>query len=302
MPTLDSPIAYPVRRPAPFRDWSPSIHYAQSQVMAPCVLEWRRLYDYELLYVSEGEAATTMNGQRHRIAAGQVVFLPAGVLHRNEVIAPNTRFVGIHFDFFGELDVWSDADMVVDEENEDPQKYCREAYAEPFSPLSAQAVMALPPAGAALMEQIAEEFSLRPLGYELACKALLLALLAQLLRLQFAKPLPGTSVHGARIHELMAEIERDPARRWSNPMLAERMRMNEDHMAKLFKSVAGQAPGEFVRSVRHREARRLLRETDLTAQQIGEQVGYADLHYFSRLFSKLEGVSPRTYRKLSRVL
>ncbi|NBD25356.1 AraC family transcriptional regulator [Paenibacillus glycinis] len=293
---------YPLRRTAPFRAWSPSIHYAKYQVLAPHVLQWRRLYDFELLFVFEGEAATTMNGQRHAIAAGQLVFLPAGVLHRNEVVAPNTRFLGIHFDFFNELAVYGEEDLVVNEDAVEPAKFCEEALAEPFSPLSSFAVMTPPPSCVALMEQLVQEFAVRPLGYELACKALMLGVLSQLLRLQFAKPGPGATVHGARIQALMAEIERRPAERWSNPLLAERLAMNEDHMAKLFKAVAGVAPGEFVRAVRHREARRLLRETDLTAEQIGERVGYADLHYFSRIFRKLEGVSPRAYRKLSRVL
>ncbi|SFJ79288.1 AraC-type DNA-binding protein [Paenibacillus sp. UNC496MF] len=293
---------YPLRRTAAFREWSPSIHYAKYQVLQPAALEWRRLYDYELLYVYEGEAATEMNGRRHAVRTGQLVFLPAGVRHRNAVVAPNTRLLGIHFDFFDELAVLSDADLVVNEETADAAKFCREAHAEPFAPLSAFAVLTPPPACVGLMEAIVEEFSARPLGYELACKSLMLGVLSRLLRLQYAEPLSGATIHVARIRELIAEIERRPAERWSNPQLAERLAMNEDHMAKLFKGVAGQAPGEFVRAARHREARRLLRESDLTAERIGELVGYADLHYFSRVFRKLEGVSPRAYRKLSRVL
>lgn len=80
------------------------------------------------------------------------------------------------------------------------------------------------------------------------------------------------------------------------------MNMSVDHAAKLFKQIAGMPPSEFVQSVRHREARKWLRESDLSIEQIGDLVGYSDIHYFSRIFRRHEGISPREYRKLSKIL
>ncbi|MCA1291550.1 AraC family transcriptional regulator [Paenibacillus sp. alder61] len=50
------------------------------------------------------------------------------------------------------------------------------------------------------------------------------------------------------------------------------------------------------------EACRMLRDTDWTIEEVGAHVGYSDIHYFSRLFSANKGISPRAYRKLSRIL
>ena len=41
----------------------------------------------------------------------------------------------------------------------------------------------------------------------------------------------------------------------------------------------------------------LLRFTDMTVDEIGAAVGMADANYFSRMFRKVEGISPRGYRK-----
>ncbi|MBB6735587.1 AraC family transcriptional regulator [Cohnella zeiphila] len=293
---------YPLQRRAPFREWSPSVHYARHQRMSTGVLTQRRLYDFELLYVSQGEAATTMRGQRHTIAAGQLIFLPSGVYHRNEVVSePEARFLGIHFDFFDELDIQTESDMIVNEDSPQPDKFAREALSDAFPPLSSAAVYTVPLVFVQTMEQIVQEFAMRPVGYELACKALMLSLLAQLARLPRGRP-DAASPHDPKLQALMTAIEAEPARPWTNRDVAGSLHLSLDHAAKLFKQASGLSPGEFVHAVRHREARRLLRETDLSVERVGESVGYGDIHYFSRVFRRHEGISPTDYRKLSRIL
>ncbi len=294
---------YPLKRNALLRDWSPSIHYAQFQRMPAGALARRRLYDFELLFVSQGEAATTMRGERYRLEAGQLIVLPAGVFHQNEVVSrPDARFLGIHFDFFDELDIQTEADMVVNEQNVQQEKFAREGCAEGMPLLSMHPVYTPSMPCIQLMEQLVQEFTMRSPGYELACKALMQQILVHLLRMAIAESLSQASQHSGKLMELMARMEANPALEWTNAIIAEGMELSLDHTAKLFKQAAGMPPSEFVQSIRHREARRLLRESELPVERIGEAVGYPDIHYFSRLFRKLEGISPREYRKLARIL
>ena len=44
------------------------------------------------------------------------------------------------------------------------------------------------------------------------------------------------------------------------------------------------------------KAKKLLRSTDLATAEIAAQVGYKDPHYFSFVFKKTLGTSPREYR------
>ncbi|GBF72256.1 AraC family transcriptional regulator [Paenibacillus sp. 598K] len=294
---------YPLRRPAQQREWRPSIHYAQIQRMPTGVLERRRLYDFELLYVSQGEAATTIYGERHPLEAGQLIFLPSGVYHQNEAIsAPYTKFMGIHFDFFDELDIQTEADMVVREEEVQPEKFAREPWTEGLPLFSSITVVTPPLPCVQLMEQLVEEFTMRSPGYEVACQGLMQQILIQLLRMAMTEQLQRTSEHSARLMELMAQIEARPEGGWTGEVLAQRLDLSRDHAAKLFRQAAGAPLTVYVQQVRHREARKLLRESDWPIERIGEAVGYQDIHYFSRLFRRLEGISPREYRKLSRIL
>ncbi|KOR90495.1 AraC family transcriptional regulator [Paenibacillus solani] len=300
---VDVSLSFPIKREAPVKEWSPSIHYAQFQRMATGALPQRRLYDFELLYVCQGAAVTTMYGNTYSIEAGQLIFLPSGVYHQNEVVShPDARFLGIHFDFYDELDIQTEADMIVNEAVLDVNKLAHEAVSPAFPPLSSRVIYTPPLSCVQMMERIVEDFTLRPAGYELACKGLMLDVLVQLFRTHSSQSLMETSPHNARLIELMTQIEQAPAKDWSNRVIAEQLMLSADHTAKLFKRFAGMPPSEFVQSVRHREARRLLRESDISIEAVGERVGYPDIHYFSRIFRRLEGITATDYRKLSRIL
>lgn len=295
--------SYPRQRQAPFREWSPRVHYAQFQRLNRAVLTERRLYNFELLYVCQGEAATTMRGQRYYLNAGQLIFLPSGVFHQNEVVSsPDARFLGIHFDYFDEVDIQTESDMIVNESAIQLDKFAIEACCEAFPPLSMHPVYTPSLVCVQLMEQLVDEFTNRPLGYELVCKALMLSILAHLMRSPLQRSISHASQHDSKITKVMEGIEANPARSWTNAIIAEELDLSIDHTAKLFKKMAGMPPSEFVQSIRHREARRLLRESQLSIEIIGERVGYPDIHYFSRIFRRHEGISASEYRKFSRIL
>ena len=53
---------------------------------------------------------------------------------------------------------------------------------------------------------------------------------------------------------------------------------------------------EYVTSKRMEKARKLLRQTEKTSGEIAQEVGYKDSHYFSFVFKKTQGCTPREYR------
>jgi AraC family transcriptional regulator, arabinose operon regulatory protein len=53
----------------------------------------------------------------------------------------------------------------------------------------------------------------------------------------------------------------------------------------------------YTRSLRLREARRLLRQTNKSLADIAATLGFSDVYYFNREFSRMAGVPPAAYRK-----
>lgn len=59
----------------------------------------------------------------------------------------------------------------------------------------------------------------------------------------------------------------------------------------------GMSFSDYVGRIRVDRAKRLFRETGLSVSAVGERVGIPDQSNFARLFRKIEGMSPPTYRK-----
>ena len=70
------------------------------------------------------------------------------------------------------------------------------------------------------------------------------------------------------------------------------------YLSKIFKDAYGTTINAYILSRRITEAKKLLRFTDLSIDEIGSRVGMNDANYFSRSFKKLEGISPSEYKRL----
>ena len=79
--------------------------------------------------------------------------------------------------------------------------------------------------------------------------------------------------------------------------LAERYYINKYYLTKIFKETYDSTINRYIIAKRITRAKQLLRFTDMTVDEIGAAVGMGDANYFSRTFRKVEGISPREYRK-----
>ena len=65
-----------------------------------------------------------------------------------------------------------------------------------------------------------------------------------------------------------------------------------------FKKYTGSTPMQFIVGIRINNAQMLLETTTYSINEISKILGYDNQLYFSRLFHKWKGYSPREYRKL----
>lgn len=68
----------------------------------------------------------------------------------------------------------------------------------------------------------------------------------------------------------------------------------------VFRSQLGMPPTEYLTKIRMSTACELLTSTDLPVKEIAAMVGYADAHFFSRMFRSRLGVSPKAYRDVGK--
>jgi two-component system, response regulator YesN len=78
-------------------------------------------------------------------------------------------------------------------------------------------------------------------------------------------------------------------------MLSAELGISAGYISRVFAREAGCTFVEFLAKVRIGEAQRLMAETNLKFYEISERVGLANPEYFSRLFKKIVGKSPKDY-------
>lgn len=79
--------------------------------------------------------------------------------------------------------------------------------------------------------------------------------------------------------------------------LCQKACMSKSGFFRAFRDSFGLSPVEFIIRERISLARRLLTNPALTVLEVSERVGFANPHYFSRLFKTLEGITPKSYRE-----
>lgn len=82
--------------------------------------------------------------------------------------------------------------------------------------------------------------------------------------------------------------------------VAEHVRLSASWFSKLFRTEVQQTFSDYLASYRIVQAKKLLEESALPIQEIADRIGVPDPHYFSRLFTKCTGQSPKEFRNSAR--
>jgi signal transduction histidine kinase/AraC-like DNA-binding protein/ABC-type sugar transport system substrate-binding protein len=101
----------------------------------------------------------------------------------------------------------------------------------------------------------------------------------------------------ALVKRAVAYIQQHHARDLSRQDIAAAVGVSKNYLSQIFHQELGISPWEYLNRYRIKQAKELLRRTDARITEVAAQVGFADLAYFSRVFRKHVGASPRTYRE-----
>lgn len=78
--------------------------------------------------------------------------------------------------------------------------------------------------------------------------------------------------------------------------ISEEVQLSKSYLNAVFKAQTGKSPVEFFIHLKMQEACKLLKSTDYYIYEVSSELGYTDQYYFSRIFKKVVGVSPKDYK------
>lgn len=240
---------------------------------------------HSLAYMTEGEGHLELNGARFALRKGVLMYVPprsrmrittdsSSVLHYYSVL-----FRYGHLRWEGTDGVWQDATYT-------PLPLNSVFYVEEF------------PIVLDSYQRMTAIWNDKKPGYAWQCRMEFMQLLHRVMKWMLEESQEG--VRSADLVDSIIVYLRDHLHEpFDRKAVAAKLSLSPGYFSVLFKRYTGWTPIEYVTKLRIDRAKQLLIGSDMSIGRIAGEVGYADPLYFTRLFTRLTGVSPREFRKLS---
>lgn len=234
---------------------------------------------HQILHLETGAGQVSLEGVLHPLEPGCFVNLPMGVVH-GFTFRPDT----------GGLVVTFAAELL--DQSLRPAEGLRDVLAQPA--VLAQAP-GLGPTLAALQGAHAHGAPARAMELR-ALSALALAQIARAL-VAGAGASPAQRSATDLLTRFEALLEQHLTDHWSVADYAAALAVSAPHLSRLARAATGRPASGLIEDRLIREARRYLVFTDLPVSRIAYALGFEDPAYFTRVFTRATGTSPRAFRQ-----
>ncbi len=280
---------------------SPYIRVAMDSIIEkPWVLRERVIFDYELLYIMEGQVLITIEDKSYPAVPGDIFLFKPKVRH-SITVTGDSRFrqPHIHFDLnyrTDSPDVKVSFKNLKEIDDKDLKRFRRDVTLEPGMELPDKIVLRNIKLFEEMLFDIIKEFEARAPYCEISLKALFLRLWTYLLRENYWNQ---NSLVYNNIDELMrikeylnCHTDRDI----SLDDLSEMFNISKYHLIRLFNKVFSISPIHYHQMIRIEKAKKMIQFSNASITEISEKLGFGCINSFSRTFKKMEGVPPTFYR------
>lgn len=245
----------------------------------------------EFLYFTKGNAYIECNSVQIPVSPGDLIVVNANELHFGRSLDTDVEFICIIID--PEFLKGGFTDI------------CDIKYSTPINQnlILFENKISNDDSIAACITDIAKERSIMEIGFELAIKAHVNWLLVLLLRSYIKKVLTKKEYffrekNISRLNKILKYIEENYSTNHDTAYYAQMACMSKFHFCHIFKDATDKTLTEYINSVRINKALLLLKNTSMNITEIALEVGFNDVNYFSRLFKKVNKLSPSDYARL----
>lgn len=154
-----------------------------------------------------------------------------------------------------------------------------------------------------LAEKAVEKQKIRLENYNTLCSINLLEMFIEIYRqFVFASSKKSNKGTGSTylINEVIAYLNVNYFRKLTGEIIEKDLMYNFDYINQLFRKNLDTTVFKMLESIRLETAQKYLKTSNLSLEQIAENVGYKNEAYFSRVFKQNTGLSPSKYRGLTK--
>ncbi|UVI32447.1 AraC family transcriptional regulator [Paenibacillus spongiae] len=260
----------------------------------------RAIWDYELLYVKQGELEVTVEDAVYRGAEGDVFLFKPKQRHSISVVgqAPVEQ-PHVHFDIIEAPDSRLIPVSFKPEEEMDQTElgwFRQDLLSGPELQLPNRIRLRSPKTFEKLLFTIIHEFRAQAPYADLRLKGLMLDLLVTLFRESHWHAGYDQPDRVTQLMNMKEYLNQHADRTVTLDEMSAHFHMNKRYLIGLFRQAFDQTPIQYHQQMRMEQAKNLLKYSQLSMQEMSEALGYPNLHTFSRAFKNNSGCSPSAYR------
>lgn len=102
--------------------------------------------------------------------------------------------------------------------------------------------------------------------------------------------------HSDMVYRIMEYIKSNFSRKISLDDIAEYVYLSRSYVSGIFKAETGQTLSSYMNGVRTEKAKQMLKNPAIPLSDISGMCGFEDQSYFTKVFKKMTGISPKKYR------
>lgn len=108
---------------------------------------------------------------------------------------------------------------------------------------------------------------------------------------------PKIKKYSESVSQAVERIEQGYLEELNLKTVADELHLNPSYLGQIFKKETKRSFSQYLNQVRTKHAQKLLLYTDDTINEISEKVGFNNTNYFSKMFKKLNGITPKEFRE-----
>ncbi|HTK05771.1 MAG TPA: AraC family transcriptional regulator [Ktedonobacteraceae bacterium] len=239
----------------------------------------RTLQHHELIFVSGGKGSVLIEKKRYQIKEGMLFYIRPDVLHSIERdIEDPASFLTVHFSYArvhfndNKWDITDEAEILPLVPGQELQDY----YAIED-----------------IFKKLVDSWNAKLPGYEFLSRTLFQQLLIAIAHNR--KKQNQNYAISLKVEKIIQYMHQNIQHKVTLTELSEMVHLSPFYLSKSFKNTTGYSIIEYFNKIKIDKAKELMIEGNKKVKEVAQVLGFSDEFYFSRMFKRIEGISPSEY-------
>lgn len=239
----------------------------------------KTLQHHELVFIKGGKGYITIENKKYQVKESMLFYICPDVLHSIEIDIEEPRyFLSVHFSYAhvsfndGKWDIKNEFEILPLHSVQALKDYY---YIED------------------IFKKLVNSWNEKLPGYEFITRTLLQELLIAIY--QNLKKQNQNYSTSLKVEKIIQYMHQNINNRVTLAELSEVVQLAPTYLSRAFKEITGYSVIEFFNKIKIDKAKELIIEGNKRVKEVARTLGFTDEFYFSRIFKKIEGISPSEY-------